>query len=82
MLKAADILEAKDQGCFYCFLLMRVMDEYVPDWRPKQESVSVDVLAPQGRPIQLRIQQAIAPDKELIELAMVVAWPCEGKLVS
>jgi len=81
MLKSPDILEAVGRGCFYCSLLILVMDEYVPDWKQKQDAVSVDVLAPHGRPVHIRIQQAIAPWEELVELAMVVVWPSEGETV-
>lgn len=65
------ITESEGKGCLYCSLLIQVIDEFVPNWRPMREKISFRVTAPDRRPIEVTIMEAPQPDAEFLELANV-----------
>jgi hypothetical protein len=79
-LPVTNIIENERLGCHYCSLLIQIIDEFVPDWRPKKNKISLHVTAPDRRPIQVRIQEAPLPDAEFLELANVHLSAPEGKI--
>lgn len=61
---------------------MRVIDEFVPNWRSKEDKLSFHAIAPDRRPIEVTIMEAPLPDVELLELAKVHLSAPEGKINS
>jgi hypothetical protein len=80
-LPVVDILENERRGCHYCSLLIQVINEFVPNWRPKKGKISFHVVAPDRRPVEVRIEEAPLPDAELLELANVQLSAPEGRSI-
>lgn len=79
-LPAVNIIENERRGCHYCSLLIQVTDEFVPNWRSRKDKISLHVIAPDRRPIEVRIMEAPLPNTELLELANVHLSAPEGKV--
>jgi hypothetical protein len=80
-LPVVNIIENERWGCHSCSFLLRVIDEFVQNWRPKKDEISLHVIAPDGRPIEVRISEAL-PNEESLELANVQLSAPEGKINS
>ena len=81
-LPVVNIMENERRGCHCCSLLIQVIDEFVPNWRPNKDIMSFHVIAPDRRPIEITIMEAPLPNAELLELANVQLSAPEGKINS
>jgi hypothetical protein len=80
-LPVVNIIENEGRGCYSCLFLLRVIDEFVQNWRTKKDDISFHVIAPDRRPIEVRITEAL-PNEESLELANVHLSAPEGKINS
>jgi hypothetical protein len=81
-LPVVDITENGRRGCYYCSLLIQVINEFVPNWQLKKDKISFHVIAPDRRPIEVTIREAPLPNAEFLELASVHLSAPEGKINS
>ena len=75
------IIKNGPRGCLYCSLLTNLVNNFVPDWKSKVDKLSLHVTAPIGRPLELRINECIAPDEELNEISNVFVSASLGALI-
>jgi Heterokaryon incompatibility protein (HET) len=78
-LKFVDILASGQNGCCYCSLLASVVYEYVPDWTLRVDGLSIHVIAPDERPMEVRVSESADPHAEIVELAYVFLFLSIGQ---
>ncbi|OCK76130.1 HET-domain-containing protein [Lepidopterella palustris CBS 459.81] len=78
-LHASDAIRKSREGCPICSLILNILDLFLPDWRLKQEKLRLDVLAPDNRPFEVRVNEVPEEPNALLRELVNVQFSIANK---